>query len=186
MAALRPALPLTHRCVDGEPGAWRELHREFHPQAIRFLRRLGVPDRESEDLGQEVFVQVFRYLDRFEGRADFRTWLYKLCVSQANRFRRSRVPLFLGWLRGGVPADVVGVSPAWTEEEMAQRAQRALERMKPAHREAFVLFELEGLSGEQIADVFGCPVATVWRRLSYARREFEAWVHEGPLREARR
>lgn len=186
MAALRPAVPLTHRCVDGEATAWRELHREFHPQALRFLRRLGVPAREAEDLGQEVFVQVFRYLDRFEGRADFRTWLYKLCVSQANRYRRSRLPRFLGWLRSGPTAaeDSVAASPGWTEDEMARRAQRALERMKPAHRDAFVLFELEGLSGEEIARVFGCPVATVWRRLSYARREFESWVHEGPLREA--
>ena len=71
--------------------------------------------------------------------------------------------------------------PEWSVEEMANRAQQALDRMKPAHRQAFVLFELEGLSGEEVGRVLNCRVSTVWRRLSYARREFESFVEEGPL-----
>ena len=44
---------------------------------------------------QDVFAQVVRYLPRFEGRADFRTWLFKLCISQVNRRRRFRWPALL-------------------------------------------------------------------------------------------
>jgi RNA polymerase sigma-70 factor, ECF subfamily len=182
MAALRPALParLVDRCVDGDEDAWRALHRDFQPQAARFLRRLGVPAAEADDLCQEVFIQVFRYLRRFEGRADFRTWLFKLCISQANRRRRSR-----SWLAAFgervSPVSAPMAAPEWSVEEMAHRAQQALDRMKPAHRQAFVLFELEGLSGEEVGRVLNCRVSTVWRRLSYARREFESWVEEGPL-----
>jgi RNA polymerase sigma-70 factor (ECF subfamily) len=182
MAALRSALParLVDRCVDGDEAAWRTLHRDYQPQAARFLRRLGVPAVEADDLCQEVFIQVFRYLKRFEGRADFRTWLFKLCISQANRRRRSR-----SWFGAFGPRPSPDSSPMagpdWSAEEMANRAQQALDRMKPAHRQAFVLFELEGLSGEEIGRVLNCRVATVWRRLSYARREFESWVEQGPL-----
>jgi RNA polymerase sigma-70 factor (ECF subfamily) len=190
MAALRSAapVPLVDRCIGGDESAWRALHRDFHPQAVRFLRRLGVPAAEAEDLCQEVFIQVFRYLPRFEGRADFRTWLFKLCLSQASRRRRrqawSLAGRALSWWRG--PAESAGaVGPEWSTEEMARRARLALERMKPAHRHAFVLFELEGLPGEEVARVLDCPVATVWRRLSYARREFESWIQEGPLGPAR-
>jgi RNA polymerase sigma-70 factor (ECF subfamily) len=186
MAALPPALSarLVDRCVDGDEDAWRALHRDFQPQAARFLRRLGVPAVEADDLCQEVFIQVFRYLKRFEGRADFKTWLFKLCISQANRRRRSRpaaVPF--GERRKLERPPLAG--PDWSAEEMARRAQQALDRMKPAHREAFVLFELEGLSGEEIGRVLNCRVSTVWRRLSYARREFESWVVEGPLGRSR-
>jgi RNA polymerase sigma-70 factor, ECF subfamily len=182
MAALRPALPalLVDRCVDGDENAWRALHRDFQPQAARFLRRLGVPAAEADDLCQEVFIQVFRYLKRFEGRADFRTWLFKLCISQANRRRRSLA--WLGVFRKRQPPESAPVAgPEWSVEEMARRAQQALDRMSPAHRQAFVLFELEGLSGEEIGRVLDCRVSTVWRRLSYARREFESFLQEGPL-----
>jgi RNA polymerase sigma-70 factor (ECF subfamily) len=181
-ALLRPAVParLVDRCVEGDEVAWRALHRDFQPQAARFLRRLGVPAAEADDLCQEVFIQVFRYLPRFQGRADFRTWLFKLCISQANRRRRAR-GFFGGWRRRGELAAAPAVGPEWSAEVMARRAQEALARMKPTLREAFVLFELEGLSGEEVARVLDCPVGTVWRLLSGARHAFESWVKEGPL-----
>jgi RNA polymerase sigma-70 factor (ECF subfamily) len=179
MAALRSVFqtPLVDRCIEGDAQAWRALHRDFQPQAARFLRRLGVPAGEADDLCQEVFIQVFRYLPRFEGRADFRTWLFKLCISQANRRRRAR--RWFGLRRPEEPPAVAAAE--WSTEQMARRAQQALDRMKPLHRQAFVLFELEGLSGEEIGRILRCRVSTVWRRLSYARKEFESWIEEGPL-----
>lgn len=45
--------------------------------------------------------------------------------------------------------------------------------MAPKKREVFALFELEGLSGEEIAERVGCPIDTVWTRLFHARKEFE-------------
>jgi len=53
------------------------LHAVYRPQAVSFLLRLGVRPREADDACQDIFLQVFRYLHRFEGRADFRTWFYK-------------------------------------------------------------------------------------------------------------
>ena len=79
---------LRSRCLEGEEPAWRELHAQYLPVAHTFLRHLGVPGSELDDACQEVFVQVFRYLARFEERAEFKTWLYKLCISQAGRVRR--------------------------------------------------------------------------------------------------
>jgi RNA polymerase sigma-70 factor (ECF subfamily) len=55
----------------------------------------------------------------------------------------------------------------------AQRVKLALDQMKPTHKEVFVLFELEGIEGEEIARILRCPHATVRRRLHYARQEFE-------------
>jgi RNA polymerase sigma-70 factor (ECF subfamily) len=163
---------LLDRCVVGEGEAWRDLVRTYHPVACRFLRRLGVGPADMDDACQDVFVQVFRYLARFENRADFQTWLYKLCLSQANRVRRRRkLQDALGWLWGRAPT--VG-DPAWSESDAAYKVERALARMKPLHRQVFVLFELEGVEGKEIARVLGCPATTVRRRLHDARLEFEA------------
>jgi RNA polymerase sigma-70 factor, ECF subfamily len=164
---------LIARCVLGEDQAWRELHRDYYPVASRFLRRMGVTAGELDDACQEVFVQVFRYLARFQQRSDFQTWLYKLCLSQASRVRRRRrLHAALDWLLG--PGDR-GQSdePEWSASKTAQRVRQVLAQMKPMHKEVFVLFELEGVGGQEIVRILGCRPTTVRRRLHYARQEFE-------------
>jgi RNA polymerase sigma-70 factor (ECF subfamily) len=167
--------PLIARCILGEAQAWRDLHRDYYPVASRFLRRMGISAGEMDDACQEVFVQVFRCLARFEQRADFRTWLYKLCLSQASRIRRRRrVHAALDWLFGRNPAlRAAAVEPEWSASMTAQRVKQALDQMKPTHKEVFVLFEFEGIEGDKIARLLHCPAATVRRRLHYARQEFE-------------
>ena len=172
---------LIDRCVAGDRAAWRELHERYGPQALAFLRRLGVAPREAEDACQEVFLQIFRYLDRFERRSDFRTWLYKLCISQAARVRRRRAllqPLSwpLSWLRGE-PAAL----PEWSASRALELVDRALGALGVRHRTVFVLFELEGLPTVEIARLLECPDATVRRQIQEARLRFERFVRDEPL-----
>lgn len=166
--------PLIARCIRGEEQAWRDLHRDYHPVASRFLQRMGVTASELDDACQEVFVQVFRYLARFQQRSEFQTWLYKLCVSQASRIRRRRrLHAALDWLLGRQGTPYAG-EPDWSSSKTAQRVRQVLEQMKPMHKEVFVLFELEGVDGQEIARILDCRPATVRRRLHYARQEFES------------
>jgi len=170
---------LVARCVAGERQAWRELHQRYYQTVYGFLRRLGVRPPETEDACQEVFVQVFRYLATFQHRADLKTWLYKLCLSQAGRARRrAAVRAALRWLLRAQSAGAVVRGPAWTEADAQKRVYAALEQMKEIHRAVFVLYELEGLSGEEVARVTGLPFSTVRRRLHHARQEFEAWIND--------
>jgi RNA polymerase sigma-70 factor (ECF subfamily) len=164
------------RCVGGDERAWRELHQGYYQVAARFLRRMGIPAADLDDACQEVFVQVFRYVGRFERRAEFQTWLYKLCLSQANRTRRRwRIRQALEWLVGHeASVHPATGQPGWSEPELARKVRQVLDKMKEIHREVFVLFELEGVEGDEIARILGCPPATVRRRLHYARAEFEA------------
>lgn len=176
--------PLVARCVAGEPEAWRELHDRHYRSAYLFLRRLGVRGSDTSDACQEVFVQVFRYLARFEGRADLRTWIYKLCLSQAARVRRrAKLISAVTWLFHQQP-ERTQPGPEWSETEVQRRVYAALAGLKTIHREVFVLYELEGLSGTEIAAITGLPHATVRRRLHHARRCFEAAIQERPQGEA--
>jgi RNA polymerase sigma-70 factor (ECF subfamily) len=166
---------LFDRCVTGDSQAWRDLHRAYYPTACRFLTHLGVGAADLDDACQDVFVQVFRYLGRFQHRADFPTWLYKLCLTQASRLRRRRkLQQALSWLLGrGSAGHTEAASPEGGDVLAAERVHQVLARMRPIYREVFVLFELEDMSGEDIARILGCPTATVRRRLHYARKEFE-------------
>jgi RNA polymerase sigma-70 factor, ECF subfamily len=174
---------LRSRCLEGEEPAWRELHAQYLPVAHAFLRNMGVPGPELDDACQEVFVQVFRYLARFEERAEFKTWLYKLCISQAGRVRR-RAGIVAAIRRVLAPA---GEEPRsdpheWTESEAQRRVQAILAGLKEIHRVVFVLFEIEGLSGEEIGRITDLPLGTVRRRLTHAREAFIAQLGKGESR----
>jgi RNA polymerase sigma-70 factor, ECF subfamily len=174
-------LNLIDRCVAGDGQAWADLHRAYRPQALGFLRRLGVGPREAEDACQDIFLQVFRYLGRFERRAEFRTWLYKLCLSQAERLRRRAVWLGpLTWLRRrlGEPT----AEPEWSETRAHELVEGALAALSARHRQVFVLFELEGLPTAEIARLLAAPAPSVRRQLHEARTLFERFVREQPLR----
>ncbi|HEX7598788.1 MAG TPA: sigma factor, partial [Polyangia bacterium] len=124
------------RCVVGDERAWREMYRGYYSMVACFLRRMGLSSSELDDACQEVFVQVFRYVGRFERRAEFETWLYKLCLSQATRWRRrDRLRQALAWLAGQrATVDPPTGQPGWTEAAAAKKVGEVLGRMKSTHR----------------------------------------------------
>jgi RNA polymerase sigma-70 factor (ECF subfamily) len=164
---------LIGRCLAGERAAARVLHAQYYPIAAAFLRKLGTRPDDIEDAAQEVFMQFFRYLSSFRGDAELKTWLYRLCMTEARRARRRRrlsaalaVLLMREDRRQVTPPSTCG------DATMVKLVGRALDRMSEGHRLVFVLFEMEGLPGKQVAEIAGCPEATVWRRLHDARRLF--------------
>ena len=172
-----PEAVLVGRCVAGDEQAWRELYRAHYVAAGAFLRKLGVPERDLDDATQEVFAQLFRSLPQFRGEAQLRTWLYRLCATQARRARRfgSVSEALRTWFGERTPSATSQELPA---DVARQRVAAALDRLNEAERLVFVLYELEGLSGDEVASIAGCPVATVWRRLHYARARFKGAIEE--------
>lgn len=172
-----PEAVLVGRCVAGDDRAWRELYRTHYTAAAAFLRKLGVRERDLDDAAQEVFAQLFRSLPQFRGEAQLRTWLYRLCATQARRLRRFRaVSAALSSLLGNADDAVTGQE--LPVELARRRVAVALDRLNEGERLVFVLYELEGLSGEEVAQIAGCPIATVWRRLHYARARFRGAIEE--------
>lgn len=168
------------------PGSGPELHFEqvytqsFH-QVCRYLRAQGAPDCELEDLAQEVFLVVQRKLPQFDGR-NLPGWLYRIAALTVRDHRRR------AWFRRffhrqrELPADQP--APRADPSEHLDRRQREerllsiLSRLSEKHRAAFILFEIEGMSGEEIAAVAQIPVATVWTRLHHARQKFTLLLEE--------
>lgn len=178
---MHPMPPLVstvlEQCAEGDRTAWRELHRTYFPVVHGFLRAMGVPAADLDDVSQEVFVVLLRSIGQFEGRSSFRTWLYRLCVTQAGRARRrARVRSKLGWIFGSGEEESAPMQ--WDEGSSARRVQKALDGMSEKHRVVLVLREFEGLEIAAIAAIARCPEATVYSRLHYARKEFEASLEE--------
>jgi RNA polymerase sigma-70 factor (ECF subfamily) len=164
---------LIHRCLAGDGAATRALHRHYYRIAASFLRKLGTRPEEIEDACQEVFLQFFRYLPSFRGQAELKTWLYRLCLTEARHTRRRRriAGLITGLLRQAPPEAVVPASLR-SEATIRDLAVRALDRMGPEQRTVFVLFEMEGMTGREIAEITGASLAATFRRLAEARLLF--------------
>lgn len=165
---------LLQRCAEGDEAAWSRLYEEYEPSARRFLLRMGVEALVVDDTCQEVFLQAFRFLPGFRGECSFKTWLYRICMSEA---RRSRHRLRLSRLLStAMSRQSIESSGELGDERSSRLVQRALAALKENERAVFVLYELEGQAGKDIAAIIDCPEATVWRRLHYARKSFRSFI----------
>jgi RNA polymerase sigma-70 factor (ECF subfamily) len=139
----------------------------------RAVARLAGPDSDLQDLVHEVFVIAIRRLSSFEGRSTIRTWLYGIAVRVVAEWRRRRkLRQFLGLSAAPEPVDRTTPADVFEFRERALLVYRILDRMSEKKRAVFILHEMEGLSGEEIAASVGCPVKTVWTRLFHARQDF--------------
>ncbi len=157
------------------PSEFADFYRQHVRFAWRALVRLGVRESDVADAVQDVFMVVHRKLGQFEGRAKPTTWLFGICMRVASQRRRSSP------LRREVPweddpsHEPIGDSGHAALERGQARAllERILDKMPEEQRIAFVLFELEQLSAEEIAELLDIPEGTVRSRLRLARGVFE-------------
>ena len=127
---------------------------------------------------QEVFLVVRRRLGAFDG-VNLAGWLYRITRRQVRDFRRRSWVKHIFTRRRVDEPDALphgGGNPAAALEhkEKQRILYTLLGKMQEDRRSAFVLFEIEGLSGEEIARIQSIPLNTVWTRLHHARKEFFA------------
>jgi RNA polymerase sigma-70 factor (ECF subfamily) len=146
-----------------------ERHADF---VWRSLQHLGARHADLEDLGQEVFVVVHRKLSTFDGRCKLTTWLFGICLHLVQRHRR-RAYLRLEFLYAELPERIDPDTPElrYAGEQARARLERLLDKLSPERRATFVLFEIEGMSCEEIAELTSVPVGTVHSRLHLARKQ---------------
>ena len=167
----------------------REIYERWFDDVVKWLYALGMPSSESEDLAQEVFLVVRRNLARFDG-GNLPGWLYRITELTVRDHRRRswfknlvvrRQQLDLSALPHG--AD----SPARAYEQAQNRRifQSIVAKMSEKRRTTFVLFEIEGYSGEEIAQIQDIPLSTVWTRLHHARKDFWKLVRDLRHREGK-
>lgn len=165
---------LVLRCQAGDEAALAELIERYQARLRYYVRKMLKDSHRTEDVLQEVWLNVFRAIPRLAEPAAFRVWLYRIARGRTLReLRRRRIVL-------PIPADFELIDSAGATErdsailENAERVHRALDDLAPEHRDVIVLQYLEGMTYDEIAEVTGCPIGTVRSRLHYARRALRA------------
>lgn len=175
-----PDADVVARIHRGEVGALGLLYDRYAADVRRVVARLGVARADVDDVVQVTFLDVLTAAARYDGRASAKSWLVGLAVMHVRRRRRGLGRLaarVAAWGREPRPPVVTPEDGAAIDEEVA-RVQRALDALSPKKREVIVLVAIEGMSGEEAANILGVPVATVWTRLHHARRELVDAVFE--------
>ena len=141
----------------------------------RTLERLVGAGPHVDDLLQETFIVAFKKRASYRPeRAAARTWLYGIAANLSRRHLRSqrRFGLFRERLMESESEAALRPDQEIERREETRFVHEILQSLSLKHREIFVLYELEGLDGPDIAAMVGVPIGTVWSRLHHARRVF--------------
>jgi RNA polymerase sigma-70 factor (ECF subfamily) len=177
-SSARNTAPPAHD-ASARPGVadFEEIYETTVDYVWNVVRRMGVPPSDAEDVVQEVFVAVHRRLDKFEGRAQLKTWVFSIAVHFVQHYFR-RKPGDRATAKGTeihALADQRENGPASEVERMERydALDWVLARLDEPKRLVFVLAELEQMTLSEIGEIVGANANTVATRLRAARQGFE-------------
>ena len=175
---------LMERAKSGDGSAFDEMTRRYSEKAYSVAYQMLASHDDARDLVQDAFLEVFRTLERFNTQYRFSTWLYRIlinkCINYRKREARRRMYSFsdYGGRNGGagkqflvsnLPSSEKTPHEVLENAELKRSIMAALDTLSERHRTVVVLFDLEGLSHRQIAEILQCPEGTVMSRLHHGR-----------------
>ena len=181
MAATSEERVLIKRARAGDEDAFEQIVAMHAERVYGALRRFGLDPGEADDVAQEVFLRAWRSLDRFEGRAQLSTWLYRIAFNEAQRRLARNAAATLGTDPGGEDRLRTVQGPAGERpearlegRELTAMLDRALRELPDEWRAAVVLRDLEGLSTVEAARAVGVREPAFKSRLHRGRMQLRA------------
>jgi RNA polymerase sigma-70 factor (ECF subfamily) len=154
--------------------------RENYAYIARFLRHLGLRERDIDDVAQEVFVVVFQRFHLYDTSRPALPWICAFAVhcARAHRRRAARAPDADAG-RGDATDSIEGGAPLDETIGARRSIRRGLAALPDEQREVFVLHDLLGFTVPEIAEIVGILTNTAYSRLRLARATFVLAVRPG-------
>jgi RNA polymerase sigma-70 factor (ECF subfamily) len=171
---------LVETARQGDPRAFTELMRRYEAKIFRLAQHITQNREDAEDVLQEAFLKAYEHLDQFQGNSKFYTWIVRIAVNQALMKLRKRKSDRSVSLDEGIDTGedtVVREIAAWdpdpeqrySQEELGEILDAAVESLAPPYRTVFVLRDIEELSTEETAEALDLTIPAVKSRLLRAR-----------------
>lgn len=155
------------------------------------IRNMIHQEADAWDLSQEVFIKAWRALPRFEAKARFSTWLYRIAHNVVYDWMRKRKIESAGELNDEIfareridsasfttPSGGEAPDDSMANGELRVKIQIALAKLSPDHREVVLLKDVQGFSYKEIAEAMSSTMGTVMSRLFYARQKLQALLKD--------
>ena len=177
------------RVQAGDVAAFDRLVIKYRERLYAVIYNLTSNREDTNDLTQDVFIKTFRSIHKFKGRSSFFTWLYRIAVNTTwTHLKRNRMRRFFSfetideglseseWVHS-IVAKEQSDKPTFLKE-LQERLNEALQKLSLRHRTVIVLFEIEGLSHQEIAQITKTSEGTVRSRLHYAKQSLQSSLKE--------
>ncbi len=169
----------------GDVAAFDQLIIKYRERVYSVVYNLCGNREDGADLAQTTFIKAFQSVNRFQGQSSFFTWLYRIAVNATlTHLRKNRLRTFFSFEQIneedksseiiGALTDKTGGDRALFVKELQEKLNEALQKLSIKHRMVVTLFEIDGLSHSEIAEIMGCSVGTVRSRLHYAKQLLQA------------
>lgn len=172
----------------GQESAYRELISKYQARLKKLAYGITLDVEDSMDIVQDVFLKVFKSIDKFEGKSSLYTWLRRITLNECLNWRRKWKRRFK-WHHQSIDDDSVyelkemGTekdSPEnnYKKKELEKKLKESLNLLPENARMVFILKEVEGLPYEKIGELLGISRGTVSSRLFYAREKLRNLLRE--------
>jgi RNA polymerase sigma-70 factor (ECF subfamily) len=186
-----PDADLIERCLRKDNAAWEQVVLRYRRRVFHIAYKFTGKHDDAEDLTQEIFLKVFKSLDKFNQSADFSTWLGSVarnyCIDHYRASKREREVLVDDLVAFDLAPAVLG-QPAPRSEDRDRRSflLAGLDSLPEKLREAVVLRDLQGLSYNEMAGRLHLPEGTVKSRINRGREELARLLLRAKQPERRR
>jgi RNA polymerase sigma-70 factor (ECF subfamily) len=167
---------LIERCLRKDNAAWEQIVARFRRKVFHIAYKFTGKHDQAEDLSQEIFLKVFKSLEKFHRDADFSTWLSSVarnyCIDHYRASKREREVVVEDLVAFDLAPASFG-NPHRALEDLDRRSflRRGLDLLPDKLREAVVLRDLQGLSYQEMAARLSLPEGTVKSRINRGREE---------------
>jgi RNA polymerase sigma-70 factor (ECF subfamily) len=173
MVAAESGRGVVEACQRGSRRAFHALFVAHKERVYSIALRFSGNEATAMDITQDIFVKLFSRIAEFRGEASFESWLYRLVVNSCmdHRRRTCRLVPLLEEMRQRLFVSKENLAEELERSETSRRVQAAVAKLPPDLRMAIVLRYTEGLSYEEMAEVFGISKGTVASRLNRAHKD---------------
>lgn len=178
---------LVLRCQANDAAAFNEIVARYKNKVYNYICRMVGAAADAEDLAQETFVRAYMSIHSFQSRASLNTWLFRiatnLCIDYLRKGRRAKAMTATPCREiteeendavSDLPDERFEPQRSLLSKELADHLDRALQTLPEKLRTVMLLYDVEGLSYEEIAQIVDCPLGTVKSRLFHARAALRA------------
>ena len=170
----------------GDVAAFDQLILKYRERLFGVIYNMTANREDASDLTQDAFIKAFQSINRFQGQSSFFTWLYRIGInSTLTHLRKNRLRTFFSLEKVDEEdrqsaeviealTDKTGAERDVFVHELQEKLNEAMQKLSIKHRTVVTLFEIDGLSHQEIAEVMNCSVGTVRSCLHYAKQLLQA------------
>jgi RNA polymerase sigma-70 factor (ECF subfamily) len=165
-------------CLSGDKQCQRMLFRRYRDIVYSVVRNSLGPNFDKDDVIQQVFISVFRSLKSFKGLSSLDTWVCriasKVCIDQLRKkYRKRQLPMItsVDFDENRFSSSDFDPEEEKEQKELHSQIYKGLEKVSVEKRIVLTMFEIEGFSLYEIADILKKPVGTIKSRLFHGRKE---------------